>query len=295
MDWLFFALLSTGSFAATVIIDKLLLSHYVRNATAYLIALIMVQQIFAAMVFAAVGASFKYPISIYGMLIGAAQAAMYMAYIRALQIEEATRVTSLIFVYPIFVFVGAALLGETLTSKDYAGGLLLVLSALLISYKPRGRRALILSPALKHLVLFWLFSAIYVIGVKYLLSFMDEWHLFIWSSIGTLLSVLPLMAERKIRDEIAGYMKTGSLYIGAIVFEEVFDFLGRISLIFALFLGPVALVSAVGALQPAVTLVYVLALSIFVPGLLDEELDRRTLTLKFIAGILVAIGVYLVT
>jgi hypothetical protein len=186
-------------------------------------------------------------------------------------------------------------LGEALTLRDYAGGLLLVLSTLLVSYRPAGGRALILSPSLKYLIFFWLFSALYVIGIKYILSFMDEWHLFIWSSIGTLLSVAPLMAKRVIRDEIVGFLKTGPFYIGAIVLEEVFDFLGRISLIFALFLGPVALVSAVGALQPAATLVYVLALSIFMPGLLEEELDRRTLILKFIAGILVVIGVYLVS
>jgi len=59
--------------------------------------------------------------------------------------------------------------------------------------------------------------------------------------------------------------------------------------------GPVALVSAIGALQPAITLIYVLALSFFVPGLLEEEIDRRTMTLKFVSGILVVIGVYLVS
>ncbi len=296
MNWLFFALLSTASLAVTVIIDKLLLNRYVRNSIAYLITLIIIQQFFAALILIFHGASYDYPTSIYGMLAGTAQAAMYVAYIRALKIEEASRVTSLIFVYPLFVFLAAAaLLGETLTAKDYVGGLILVLSALLISYRPSATRSIVLSPALKHIVFFWLFSTLYAIGVKYLLTFMDGWHLFIWSSLGTLLAVIPLIAEREIRTEVMGFLKIGRLFIGAAVLEEVFDFIGRISSIFALALGPVALVSAVGALQPAITLIFVLALGLFMPGLLEEEIDRRTLALKLIAGIFVVIGVYLVS
>lgn len=296
MNWLIFAILSTAAFAATVIIDKLLLNRYVRNSTAYLIALIVMQQFFAAVVIAFYGASFIYPASIYGMLAGSAQAAMYMAYIRALQVEEASRVTSLFFVYPLFVFLAAdVLLGETLTEKDYAGGLILVLSALLISYRPSVNRSIVLSPALKHIVFFWLFSTLYSIGVKYLLAFIDEWHLFVWSSLGTMLAVVPLIADREIRTEVIEFLKAGHHFIGGAALEEIFDFLGRISSIFALALGPVALVSAVGALQPAITLIYILALSFFVPGLLEEELDRGTLILKFVAGILVVIGVYLVS
>jgi hypothetical protein len=86
-----------------------------------------------------------------------------------------------------------------------------------------------------------------------------------------------------------------SLLLRAILLEEIFDFLGRLLSIFAFALGPVALVSAVGALQPSITLIYILALSLFLPGLIEEEIDRRTLVLKFLAGFLVVIGIYLVS
>lgn len=90
---------------------------------------------------------FIYPASIYGMLVGSAQAANHMAYIRALQVEEASRVTSPFFVYPLFVFPAAdVLLGETLTEKNYAGGLILVLSFFVpgLLEKALDRRTLIL-------------------------------------------------------------------------------------------------------------------------------------------------------
>jgi uncharacterized membrane protein YqaE (UPF0057 family) len=63
--------------------------------------------------------------------------------------------------------------------------------------------------------------------------------------------------------------------MAAILLEEIFDFMGRLFSIFAFALGPIALVSAVGAIQPTVTLIYILALSQFVPGIL-EDINRKT-------------------
>jgi len=298
VDWFIFALASTASFAVAVLVDKLLLSCCTRSSAAYLVALIIFQQVFVILVAAFAGAGFIYPVSFYGMVAGAAQAAMYISYMRALQIEEATRVTSLIFVYPVLVFLGSALLlGEVLSPGHYLGGILLVISALLVSYRPSPERSIAFSPALKHLFFFWIFASVYAIGVKYLLSFMDEWHLFIWSSLGTLLAVLPFLIDNDIRAETFGFFRlsVNPFLLRAILLEEIFDFLGRLLSIFAFALGPVALVSAVGALQPSIMLVYILALSLFVPGLLEEEMDMRTLSMKVAAGVLVVIGVYLVS
>lgn len=298
MDWFIFALASAASFAVAVLVDKLLLSCCTRSSVAYLVALIIFQQVFVVLVAAFAGAGFTYPVSFYAMAAGAAQAAMYISYMRALQIEEATRVTSLIFVYPVFVFLGSALLlGEVLSPRHYLGGILLVISALLVSYRQSPGRSIAFSPAIKYLFFFWIFASAYATGIKYLLSFMDEWHLFIWSSLGTLLAVLPFLINNDIRAEAFGFFKisVNPFLLWAILLEEIFDFLGRLLSIFAFALGPVALVSAVGALQPSIMLVYILALSLFMPGLLEEEVDMRTLSPKVAAGVLVVIGVYLVS
>jgi uncharacterized membrane protein len=101
MEWLVFALLSTPSFALAVIVDKLLLIQCIKNSDAYLLALMLFQKIFVILVSVSVGAGLVYPLSVFGMLACTAQAAMYASYLRALQVEEASRVTSLIFVYPV--------------------------------------------------------------------------------------------------------------------------------------------------------------------------------------------------
>ncbi|MCX6668973.1 MAG: EamA family transporter [Methanothrix sp.] len=297
MDWLFFSLAGASSLAVTGVLDKFLLGKYVRNPKAYLVALIILQQIFALGIILFAGPGFTYPHSLYAMVTGGLQVALWTSYLRALQIEETSRVAALAYVFPVFVFLGSFLfLGEILTPKDYAGGFLLVLSSLLISYRPAppGGRV-IFSPALKYMVSFWIFTAAYAVASKYLLAFMDEWHLIMWSSLGSLLVVLPLLALEEIRREAFRYYRSGPFLFSALLADELFDFLGRASFVFGYALGSVALVSSVAALQPFITLIYVILLGIFMPGILKEELDSRTLALKISALFLIVVGVYMVS
>jgi drug/metabolite transporter (DMT)-like permease len=124
---------------------------------------------------------------------------------------------------------------------------------------------------------------------------MDQWHLILWSSLGSLLAVLPLLGKEPARREIAAYLRAGPFLLIALYADEAFDFLGRGAFIFAYAKGSVALVSSVGALQPFITLLYVILLGLFVPGILQEELDIRTMAIKTAAVLLIAVGVYMVS
>jgi uncharacterized membrane protein len=297
VDWFILSMLGAASMAVTGVIDKFILGKYVRNPLAYLVVLVVLQQIFVVAIPVYAGLGFVYPQSLYALATGGALVVLWAAYLRALQVEETSRVAALVYVFPIFVFLGAfVFLGETLTIKDYAGGALLVLSAVVISYRPAqmGSPA-ILSPALKYMALFWVFTAAYALAAKYLLAFMDEWHLILWSSLGSMLAVLPLLGVEKIRKEAMTYFRSGPFLLCALMADEVFDFLGRGAFIFAYSFGSVALVSSVSALQPFITLIYVILLGLFVPGILQEELDRKTIALKTLAIVLIVAGVYLVS
>ncbi|MHC1686564.1 MAG: EamA family transporter [Methanothrix sp.] len=296
MDWFFFSLVGASSLAVTGIIDKLIISKYVRNPLAYLAALVILQQIFAVGIMAFAGLGFVFPQSLYALAAGGLQIVLWASYLRALQVEETSRVAAMVYVFPIFVFLGAYIfLGEALAWKDYIGGGLLVLSALLVSYRPVEGGNPIVSPALKYMGIFWIFTAIYAIASKYLLGFMDEWHLIMWSSLGNLAVILPMLSVRNIREEAFRYICGGPFLFTALMADEVFDFLGRGAFIFGYALGSVALVSSVAALQPFVTLIYVVLLGILMPGVLNEELTQKMLAYKVTAVILIIIGVYLVS
>ena len=295
MDWFAYALVGAAAIGATGIIDKYLLSRYVRSSVSYLVSLVIIQQLFAFLVLVTQGADFLYPHSVFAVLAGFLQVALWLAYLKALQVDEVSRVMPLVFIYPLFLFGAAALLlGESVAPQQFAGGILLVLGAVLVEYNPSKMRMSI-SPALKYMLFFWVFLALYALTAKYLLSFMGEWQLFFWTSIGSLLSCSLFLARRGVRDEVAGLFRRGRRIVGTMLVEEAFDFLGRIALIFAYAAGPVALVASVGALQPFIVLLYIIGLSAFMPGILREEIGKETLALKFAAAILVALGIYLVT
>jgi hypothetical protein len=58
-------------------------------------------------------------------------------------------------------------------------------------------------------------------------------------------------------------------------------------------LGSVTLAASVGALRPFVIMIYISTLGAFVPGALDEGLDRQTILLKISAVAFIVLGIHL--
>jgi drug/metabolite transporter (DMT)-like permease len=296
VSWIIFALIGTFFFAASGLLDKFILSTHFFDSKPYIICQIFVQQLFIIPIFMFAGVEFIYPISIFAILLGSLQVIPAIYYMKAMQNEEVSRVAALEYLYLIFVFLGAAvLLGETLTPKHYIGGLLLTVSVLLVSYRFKGNDSLPgISPAIKQFYIYWAFTAFYYIALKYFLASMNEWNFFAWSSVGNLIMVAPLLTDEGVRRETLDFFGNHTSAIGALLSEETFHFLGVICSISAIALGSVSLVTTVGALQPFMTLISVVALSQFKPGLLNEELNSSTLVQKFMSVVLVSIGIYFV-
>jgi len=253
------------------------------------------------------GCDFVYPQSIIAVLFGSLQVLPAFYYMKALQIEETSKVTALEYAYPAFVFIGSVmLLGEALNMRHCAGGLLLLLSTVLISYKNGGSESFhgnlpgkhALSPAIKPFLSYWVLTAAYYIALKALLASIDEWSLYIWSSMGCLMAVLPMLCISSVRNDVASFFEQGSGAVGALISEEAFQFLGIILTIFAYAIGSATVVSSVGALQPILTILLILGLGIITPNLtksLNESTDRSSLKQKGISFLVVAIGIYFIS
>ncbi|VVB68863.1 EamA-like transporter family protein [uncultured archaeon] len=306
LNWLIFAFLGTIFFSAAGVLDKLLLSSYANDSKAYIVCQVLAQQLFTVPVILIIGVNFVYPESILALLFGGLQVLPAIFFMRALQVEEASKVTALEYVYPIFVFIGSVfLLGEMLDLKQCAGGLLLLAGTLIISYRnsdsnssrgPMGFMAL--SPAIKPFLSYWILTALYYLSLKYILISIDEWHLYTWSSLGSLVAVMPLLSISSTRRGVFGFFAGGSYAIGGLISEETFQFLGLISSIFAYSLGSVSLVSSVGALQPIMTVILIIALGIITPKLAEEmkeRTDRRALIQKSLSFMIVLLGIYFVS
>jgi hypothetical protein len=98
-----------------------------------------------------------------------------------------------------------------------------------------------------------------------------------------------------VRRESLAYFRGGAFLLLALFANEIFDLLGRGAFIFAYGQGSVALVSSVAAMQPFITLLYVILLGWFFPGIVFEEMDRKTVAIKAAAVLLIVAGVYLVS
>jgi drug/metabolite transporter (DMT)-like permease len=253
-----------------------------------------------------------YPESLIALIFGCLQIFPTFFYMKAMQTEEASKVSAMEYVYPIFVFIGSVFLfGEVLNLKCCAGGLLLIVGTLLLSYKKKAVRSgsnshgpkilpnlIALSSTIKPFMSYWILTAIYYLALKYLLVSMDEWHLYTWSSLGGLIVVLPLLSKQSIRSEVTDFFAGGGVAVGALISEEIFQFLGLIFSMFAYAIGSVTLVSSVGALQPILTVLLILVMGVLAPKLakeMNERTDRRALMQKGISFLVVMIGIYFVS
>jgi drug/metabolite transporter (DMT)-like permease len=323
MEWLTLAFLGTLFYSVAGVLDKYLLSSYTNDSNAYIVCQVLASQIFIIPVLLVSGAEFIYPQSLLALLFGCFQVFPSFFYMKALQIEEASKVSALEYIYPLFVFAGSVLLfGEVLEIRHCIGGLLLLISTLIISYKFDSSDSKdlysynlnnnnlfnnrlssklfssLLSPVIKPFLSYWVMTAAYYIALKYLLVTIDEWNLYIWSSLGGLITVLPLLFVPSIRSEVRGFFGQGGSAVKALISEETFQFLGIIFSIFAYAIGSATLVSSVGALQPIVTVLLILMLGTLMPKLAkatQEKTDWNSLKQKSISFIAVAIGIYFVS
>jgi len=94
-----------------------------------------------------------------------------------------------------------------------------------------------------------------------------------------------------------GYFEKGNLAIGALISAESLQFLGIISSIFAYGIGSISLVTSIGALQPIITILLIIAAGIFMPGLIDalkENTSKDALMQKALSFAIVIAGLYFV-
>jgi uncharacterized membrane protein len=297
MSWLVFALLSTISFSAAGLLDKFFMSHQNVSPKAYLACQILMQQLFTIPVFILAGVKFSYPGSIYATIVGAFNVIPTIYYLKAIQKEEASRVAAIEYLYIIFVLLGAGIfLGEALGMRQCVGGLFLLASIIAISYKRDPASGIsAISPAIKYFYIYWILTAAYHLSLKYLLGSADEFSIYAWASLGNLAMVAPMLADAEIRTGVFTQFKRGASSFGAMFSEEVFHFSGTLFSIGACAAGSMASVSIVSALEPFLSLVFIMALSTLRPGLVEEELNFKAVMQKGAAFSLLVLGIYVIS
>lgn len=295
MDWLILTIIASIIWPFGNIVDKIFLTKHVKNPFSYQILCGLTNGLMILLFPLFVPISIIFPWFILGVVCSLMGWSIFIIYNKAVMTEEISRVVPLMYLSTIFLLpIAIFFLNEVLGLSKYVGIVLLVLGAILISYKKIGNKGKI-SSVVKLLIFFDLLMAIYGVLLKYILGFMDHWSLLFWVNFGGMLGGFLFLSVSRIRNNFLNDMKKlgrkglAFRYLGVSTYYS-----GVIPYYIALSLGPVSLVSGVNSLQPFFVFLYVTIISLFTPKMIREKIDKKTLILKLIAVCLIFIGTWFI-
>jgi len=296
MEWFVLALTASVLWAGTDVIDKYILTGHLGNPFSYQLLFLLTEIPIPFLLLALTPVSFLFPWSALSMLAGLIIFSSFLFYYKAMTVEEASRVVSLLYVGPIFVLpLAFVFLGESLGLSQYLGVVLLVLSAILVSYrKIGGKKSSVISPALGFMLAFDLVHAGYEILAKYILIFIDYWCFLFWWLTGGLVGGFLLFCFPRVRRNFLSDLRTirKSVFFWRSICTCLF-FVGVISYYAAVSIESISLVIAVPSVEPFFLLLLIVSLSYIMPEIIEEEMSRRAIILKMSAIFLVVLGAWL--
>jgi len=295
MEWYIYALLAPAFWALNNVFVKFLITTKFKSYVPMISTIIFMDVPFTLAILLIAPINFIFPYTIFAILTGLLPLLAFWFYSKALLVEEVSRLTTLFQLIPVFVaLLSAIFLNEILGPQKYLGIIIIVVAAMLVSYKKtKGKSSF--SSALKYMIPFGLIIAIYTILEKYLLSYFEFWSLFFWSITGALIGVTLLLAFKKPREQfnktIPNIGKKGLFltFIGEGIYV-----VGALFSLIALSSTNASIASALFGLQPFYIFFYTLFLSIFLPKILTEDLNKQTIILKICAITLMFSGTYLI-
>lgn len=302
MSWFFIALWAPFLLACANHNDKFLLSRHLKD-----------KNVGAIVIFSSLFSSLPIPIlfliqpdvhdvSLFqgSALVASGMLSVFAAvcYLYALDIDEASFVTPFYQTVPIFAFVlGYFVLGETITLVQGSGASVIIAGALLLSLE-FGRRGIRLK---RDVVALMLAAAVLsaMNGIIFKLIALDKGFLvsLSWGFVGQVtagLILLVCVASYR-RDFLSLFKQRRISALGLIAVSRTLFSVSEGVTLYATLLAPVALVLVVNSFQPLFVFVFGIVLTLFLPHVARESLDRRKMLQKG-AGIgLMLIGGYLIS
>jgi drug/metabolite transporter (DMT)-like permease len=294
MEWYVYALLAPAFWALNNVFIKYLITNKFKSYFPLIFTVISMDSVFAVIVLISGAVEFSFPYFLFAFAVGLMPLMAFWFYSKALIQEEVSRIVTLFQLIPVFVvFLSVIFLNEILGTRRYLGIGLIVIASILISYKKAGRQSF--SGVLKFMVPFGIIIAAYTVFDKTLLGYLDYWSVFFWNLLGTFTGALLLLVLPKPRMEIVKTISAvGKKAVFTTFVGEGLYVIGAICSLIALSMVDASLASLLFGLQPFYVFFYTIVLSIFLPGILKEEINKETLLLKVTAVTLMFIGTWLV-
>lgn len=290
MFWIIPGILSHLLWAFENIGDKYILEHRIKNPYVYLMLFVFTS---IAVVGVAPVVNLRLDYSAFWLLLSAGMLYFYggMAYVKAMQSEEATRVNIWWSFIPIMSLgLGWFLFDETLASSQMLAVGILVFGAVVASFHARSG-AFVLSKAMWLMVLASFSFALYGVLIHEATADVSFMSAFVWTHLFQVVGAFSLFVSKKIRNDFAETVRSSSPRLLALIF--FIAALGHSGVLlnqWALSLTPAALVFSLEGLQMVFVFAIATFFSYFFPRIVKEEIDRKNIILKLIALVLMVAG-----
>ncbi len=289
MSWVFFIILATALYAIANIIDSHVINKKINNAL-FVLSVGYLSYFIIALVILIIFPLENISSKVMGLVLLSIifNFLCVWLYYKTLSIEEVSRVIPIFFVYPVFsTFLAVIFLGESLDFIKCLAIALAVLGALLISIK-RNAKKLKFSKAIGLILISsFLYSSLLVVD-KYILSEISYWNLF--SIKFTIYPVLVfILAFLVFKKKILVFLEKEKVKKGIPLVLMTFGIgaLATIMIYIALTKTSVINLVVIDVTQPLFVFIFSLFVTLFLPKMLKERFDPRTLILKLIATILI--------
>ena len=301
MSWVVFAFSGPVLWAISVHLDKYLVERFFKESN---VAVMLLFTAFVGVLLLPFIWLYEPSVTAPGLgsialiiLAGILYMAAMLLYLQALQTEEASVVAPYFQAGPLFGYGLAYLvLGETLTGRQLAGGVLIVLGALSVSVRfAYGARMFKTRLAVLMLTcgfagaLAGLIFKIFALDVEF-------WTTTFWMYAGEAIFGCALLLVPTYRRQLLATLRVNTAALLSINgSNELINLGGGLGNRYALMFAPLSIVQAIGSTTTLFVFAFGVVLSLLWPGLGREDQSGRELLKKGIAAVLVAVGVALVT
>jgi len=296
MDWVTLAILSTATLGVVNIFDSHLISKRMPSFRVYLLLVGAVMLTYGLVLF------FLFPLPpdisprillvAIGQGFGRILGVILMLYV--FRTEEVSRAVPVVYAYPIFVaLMSAPLLGESLSLLEWLAVFIVVAGAVIVSIRRSLSGAIALGKPFLLLVGSALLFAVTDVASKYVLSQLSFLSLF-WLSAFCMAVVSFTISVRPDTFRQLGEMRRKRPAIGLLIFAESISVVGIILSLWAIQLGPVALVSTINASRPIFVVFFALVLSRTSPMFLEFAPGKGLLALRLVASAMIVSGIAII-
>lgn len=296
MPWYFFAFLTPTLFGISNFIDKYVVEKKVRDPW----VIVAVTSILAGVLGFILIFILGFPdVGILQtiLLIGSGILLVFylIPYYSALKMDDASRVVPLFQFIPVFSLVlSAVFLKESLNLRQTAGLLVVVFGGLFLSLERVSGKIFAPRKSLWFMLLSGFMYGTVAILFRFVSKDVNFWTSLAYEFMGSGLGGLLLFIFPNVRKNFSSQIQALKSILGLEIINNVLAILAQTSEVYAVTLIAVPFVNVVGGIQPILLLVFGIILSKWFPGVVSEDISRRTIMHKVLAAAVIFMGLYLV-